>query len=301
MSHRRAVALVLLSALGFGSMALFAKAAYASGVTPTTLLALRFVLAALLLAPVVWLKGWRLPRGRALAGYVLMGCLYTAQAQSYFNALLHASSGLVGMLLYVYPVLVTVLALGLGWEAWDRRRLGLMLLATCGMAITLGGQLQGEPLGIALALLAAGIYAVYILLGNCLSRGRQDTHPLAACVVILATAAVTNCGLALWRGVSLPGSIQGWLAVGAIALFCTAMAIACFLSGVQRIGAAQTSILSTFEPVVTLGIGVALLHESVSASQVLGGAMVLVAVVLLARQPAAAPVALVQARSNVCL
>ncbi|HAT31666.1 MAG TPA: EamA family transporter [Janthinobacterium sp.] len=285
MSHRRAVALVLLSAVGFGSMALFAKAAYASGVNPSTLLALRFVLASALLAPVVWLKDWRLPRGRALAGYVLMGCLYTAQAQSYFNALLYASSGLVGMLLYVYPVLVTVLALLLGWEKMDGRRLALMLLATCGMAVTLGGQLQGRPAGIVLALLAAGIYAVYILLGNRLARVRQDPHPLAACVVILATAAAANTLLALWRGVALPGSAQGWLAVAAIALFCTAMAIACFLSGVKIIGAAQSSILSTLEPVVTLGIGVAMLHESVSASQLLGGAMVLVAVVLLARRP----------------
>ncbi|WP_317205896.1 DMT family transporter [Janthinobacterium sp.] len=297
MSHRRAVALVLLSAVGFGSMALFAKAAYASGVTPSTLLALRFVLAALMLAPLVWIKGWALPRGRVLAGYIVMGCMYTAQSQSYFTALLHASSGLVGMLLYVYPVLVTLLALLLGWERLDRRMLTLMLVAVGGMAITLGGKLQGEPIGIALALLAATIYAVYILLGNRLSRSRQDTNPMAACVVIMSTAGVTNTGLALWSGVALPATAGGWLAVAAIALFSTAVAIACFLSGVKAVGAAQASILSTLEPVITLGLGVAMLHESVSASQLLGGALVLTAVVLLAqRAPArATPGVLAQA------
>lgn len=291
MPHRRPLVLVLLSTVGFGSMALFASAAYASGVTPSTLLALRFVLATLMLAPVVWLKGWRLPRGRILAGYMLMGCLYTAQSQSYFNALLHASSGLVGMLLYVYPVLVTALALLLGWEKCGRRMLALMLLAVGGMAITLGGQLQGRPAGIALALLAAAIYAVYILLGKRLSHSPQEIHPMVACVVIMATAAVANTGLALWNGVALPAGAGAWLAVGAIALFSTAMAIACFLSGVKSIGAAQASILSTFEPVVTLGIGVALLGETVSASQLLGGALVLTAVVLLARRPRARPAA----------
>lgn len=292
MAHRRAVALVLLSAVGFGSMALFANAAYVSGVTPSTLLALRFVLAALMLAPLVWIKGLRLPRGRALAGYIVMGGMYTAQSQSYFNALLHASSGLVGLLLYVYPVLVTALALMLGWEKLDRRMLVLMLMAVGGMAITLGGQLQGQPVGIALALLAAAIYALYILLGNQLSRSGPEVHPLAACVVIMATAAVSNSGLALWNGVALPGTGEGWLAVAAIALFSTAVAIACFLSGVKEVGAAQASILSTLEPVVTLGLGVAMLHESVSASQLLGGALVLTAVVLLAQRPPARPVAI---------
>lgn len=287
MSHRNAVGLVLLSAVGFGSIALFASAAYASGVTPTTLLALRFVLAALMLAPMVWLKRLRLPRGRNLAGYIVMGLLYTAQSQCYFNALLYASSGLVGLLLYVYPVLVTVLAVLLGWESWNRRMLVLMAVATGGMAITLGGKLQGQPAGIALGLLAAGIYSVYILLGTRLSRSEQDTHPLAACVVILATAGVVNTGLAAWNGFAWPGSASGWFGVATIALVSTAMAIACFLSGVQRIGAAQASILSTFEPVVTMAIGVVLLHEQVSTSQLLGGAMVLVAVILLAQRPSA--------------
>src|SRR4051794_11605686 len=109
MSHRSAVLLVLLSALGFGCIAMFAKIAYAAGVSPTMLLFLRFVLAVAVLAPVVWIKRIPLPRGRVLAGFMLMGALYTAQAQSYFTALLYASSSLVSLLLYIYPVLVTML------------------------------------------------------------------------------------------------------------------------------------------------------------------------------------------------
>lgn len=289
MSHRRAVILVLLSTLGFGSMGWFANIAYASGVTPSSLLALRFILASLFLLPVVWLKGWRLPRAGNLAGYILMGILYTAQAQSYFNALLYASSGLVALLVYVYPVLVTVLALLLGWEKADRRLFALLALACAGMAITLGGQQQGRAVGIVLGLMAAAIYSVYILLGRHLSQNEQDTHPLAASVVILATAAIGNTGLALWHGVKLPASANGWLAVGLIALFSTALAIGFFLIGVKRIGASQASIFSTFEPVVTLVIGAAILKESVNTSQIFGGGLVLLAVILLAlRSPSIA-------------
>ncbi|HYD93728.1 MAG TPA: DMT family transporter [Noviherbaspirillum sp.] len=282
LSRPLAVALVLLSAVGFGSLALFAKIAYASGITPTMLLALRFALAVALLAPVVWIRRLPLPRGKALAGFALMGALYTAQSQCYFTALIHASSGLVGLLLYLYPVLVTLLAVALGWEKLDRRTVLLLALALAGMAIMLGGDLQGSPLGITLGLLAAGVYAVYIVLGGRLTLG---TDPLAATLVVLTTAGIGNGALALAGGSSLPGDAVTWMAILAIALFSTVMAIACFLVGIKYVGPSQASIISTLEPVVTLCLGIALLGESVSGGQLAGGAMVLAAVVLLARRP----------------
>jgi drug/metabolite transporter (DMT)-like permease len=283
MSRQFSIGLILLSALGFGSMALFAKIAYANGASPATVLVLRFVLAAGLLAPVVWIRRIPLPRGRVLAGFALMGALYTAQSQSYFTALLYASSGLVGLLLYIYPVLVTVLAVLLRYEVLDRRTFLVLLLATAGMVITLGGDLQGQPLGIALALLAAAVYAVYIVIGGRLTQG---TDPLAGTLVVLAAAAVCNGVLALAGGATLPGNASAWLAIGAIALFSTVMAAAAFLVGIKHVGAAQGSIISTLEPVVTICLGVALLGESITASQLFGGAMVLGAVILLARRPA---------------
>ncbi|WP_334186456.1 DMT family transporter [Noviherbaspirillum sp.] len=282
MSRHSAIALVLLSALGFGTMALFAKVAYAGGVTPTVLLALRFTLAVALLAPVVWAKRMALPRGRVLAGFALMGLLYTAQSQSYFTALLHASSGLVGLLLYVYPVLVTLLALALGWEKPERRTFMLLAIAVAGIAITLGGNLQGSPLGIALGLLAAAVYAVYILIGG---RVTRDIQPLAGTLVVMATAAVANGALAVAGGQSLPTGASTWLAIGAISLFSTVIAVGALLAGIRHIGPAQASIISTLEPVITLCLGALLLGETIGTGQVVGGVMVLGAVVMLARRP----------------
>ncbi len=284
MSRQAAVVLVLLSALGFGSMALFAKIAYAAGVSPSMLLALRFLLAVAILAPLVWLKRLPLPRGRALAGFVLMGALYTAQSQSYFTALVYASSGLVGLLLYIYPVLVTLFAVAFGWEKLDRRTLTLLVLAITGLAITLGGNLQGQPFGIALGILAACIYSVYIVIGG---RLTQHADPLAATLVVMAAAAIGNGMFAAAGNSVLPGGVAAWLAVGAIALFSTVIAIGTFLIGIKYIGASKASIISTLEPVITICLGVAFLGESVSLNQLVGGAMVLLAVVMLAQRPRA--------------
>lgn len=286
MSRRSAIFLVLLSAVGFGSIALFARTAYAAGVSPTMLLAWRFLLAVAILAPVVWLRRLPMPRGRALAGFALMGALYTAQSQCYFTALMHASSGLVGLLLYIYPVLVTLIALAFGWEKMDRRMLVLLLIAIAGLAIMLGGHLQGRPFGIALGILAAAIYAVYITIGG---RITQDTDPLAATLVVMITAALGNGAFAVAAGDAMPAGLHAWLAIAAIALFSTVIAICTFLVGIKYIGAPRASIVSTLEPVVTICLGVVFLGESVSPQQLVGGAMVLAAVALLAQRPKAEP------------
>ena len=111
---------VLISAIGFGSMALFANMAYADGVDTFSLLTLRFVIAASLLGALAVVRGARFPRGRALRSYAGMGVVYTAMAWGYFGALHHAPSATVALVLYVYPILVALAAFALrldrfGW------------------------------------------------------------------------------------------------------------------------------------------------------------------------------------------
>ena len=146
----------------------------------------------------------------------------------------------------------------------------------------LGGNLQGQPLGIALGILGAAIYAVYITIGG---RITQNTDPLAATLVVMATAALGNGSFALASGDPLPAGGMAWLAIAAIALFSTVIAIGTFLIGIKVIGPARASIISTLEPVVTICLGVVFLGESVSPQQLVGGAMVLAAVALLAQRP----------------
>ena len=76
--------------------------------------------------------------------------------------------------------------------------------------------------------------------------------------------------------------------------------IVTFMLGMARVGASTASIVSTFEPVVTVALAVALYGEALGPLQALGGALVLAAVVALqprgarARVLAAAPRPLVR-------
>lgn len=70
----------------------------------------------------------------------------------------------------------------------------------------------------------------------------------------------------------------------AIALLSTVLAILTFFAGLQRLGAARASMLSTLEPVVTVILAALLLGEHVGLTQALGGGLILAGVLWLTRK-----------------
>lgn len=275
------VAYVAASALCFGSMPVFARRAYADGVDPSTLLLLRFGVAAAVVWVLFLVRRARLPRGRGLAMLVGMGALgYAGQAFSYFTALTLASAGLVALLLYLYPALVALLSWLVLRHPLTRLQLAALGMALLGSLLTIGRAGDGAPLGIALALLAALIYSVYILVG---ARLPADVTPTASTAVVTSSAALVYAAVAAVAGVRLPASAGGWLAVLAVAVVGTVLAIVFFLAGLERLGAVRTSVYSTLEPAFTLGLAALLLGEQVTPLRLGGGLLILGAVLLLAR------------------
>jgi drug/metabolite transporter (DMT)-like permease len=275
------VACIVASATAFGAMPIFGKLAYADGVDVPSLLFLRFGLAGALMVVVMRVRGMAWPRGRTLWLLAAMGGLgYVGQSFCYFAALQYASAGLTALLLYLYPAIVTVLSAVLA-----RRRLsGLRMLAVVatlfGTGLAVGGSLAGSTLGILLGATAALIYSVYILVGE---RVTPVSGAMASATVILLAAACV-CGLAvLVRGPAFPSSAVGWAAVGSIATLSTVVAVITFFAGMARLGAADAATLSTLEPVVSIVLAAMFLDEALGQWQIVGGAIVLGAVILLAR------------------
>jgi drug/metabolite transporter (DMT)-like permease len=73
----------------------------------------------------------------------------------------------------------------------------------------------------------------------------------------------------------------------AIAGICTVLPIAAFFAGLARLGPARASILSTIEPVITILLAALVLGETIGLLQILGGALILSAGVVVGRQPQA--------------
>ena len=273
--------LVALSAVAFGTMPILGVWAYRDGTSTWALLLVRFGIAAVLLALVARRRRIRMPPLRRTLALSAMGGLgYVGQAYCYFSALQYAQASLVALLLYLYPAFVAVLAAVFLRERLSAAVLVALGLALSGTALVVGGG-SGRPLGIALAVAAAVIYSVYITVGSAVTAGLD---PIAVALVICTSATVTAGLVVVLRTVqgqapSFPGSLVGWAAVSAIAVFASVVAILAFFAGLQRLGPTRTAVLSTLEPVVTVVLAGWLLAESMSPVQLLGGAVVVAAVI----------------------
>jgi drug/metabolite transporter (DMT)-like permease len=279
---RVGLGLCLVSAAGFGSLAVFGKQAYAGGLGVVGVLAIRFLVAAPLLVGLAlaarrslrvgWPVAWRL--------LGLGGIGYAIQATLFFNALTRISAGLASLLLYLYPALVTAGAVALGRARLDRAIVAGLALSLAGIVGVLG--LPGErldALGVALGLASAGWYTCYILVGEYLLRG---VDPLAASAYVTSGAAVTFLGTAvLSGGRALEATPGAYAAAAAMAVVGTALAIATFLAGMARVGSSWASIASSFEPVFTVALGVAVLGDPLGPGKLAGGLLVVAGAVLL--------------------
>jgi drug/metabolite transporter (DMT)-like permease len=275
--------LCLLSAVGFGAMAIFGKLAYDSGVDVTELLLMRFALAAALLTVVAVAKGALrgVSRRTVLAGLGMGAIGYATQAGLYFGALKRMDASLLVLILYVYPALVLIGAVALGRERASVRRVAALLIALAGTALVLGGAASGslDALGTAMGFGSALAYTVYILIGDRVGVGVSPVA-LSAFVCLGATctfllASVTSSGLHFTFGA------EGWAWVAAIAVVSTVAAILCFFAGLARVGPSAASILSTLEPVVTVALAATAFGESLRAVQLIGAALVLGAVLVM--------------------
>jgi drug/metabolite transporter (DMT)-like permease len=290
---RRGIAFVVMSAVAFGAMAILARFAFASGVDTTTLLALRFALAAV--AMLAWSRGrgLPLPRGSTLAVLVALGALgYGGQAICYFTALTLAPAGLAALLLYLHPALVAVLAATFLHERLNAAKLAALGAALAGTALTVAPAMAGEALalapqvlaGIGFAIASAAFYAGYIIVASWIGR-RADALPMST--VVIASAAAVFVIAALVRGPQWPATATGWLAVAGISLLSTVLAITLYFAGLERIGPVRASTLSTVEPLCTVVLAAWVLDESIAPVQLAGGALILAAAVLIARARAA--------------
>lgn len=284
MSRRRTIGVLLAatSAASFGVMPILTKIAYRDGASALGVLAIRFALAgAILLALAILLKQ-PLPRGRALLAVAALGGIgYVLESACYFLALQRTSAGLTALLLYAYPALVVLLSAAVARRAPSRVTLGLVALALVGTALTIGRPGGGQVLGIVLGLSAALSYSVYIVVSSHVVEGLA---PLAVSGVVMAAAGVVDGAAALVVRPGVPQHLHGWLALGGVALFGSVVAVWAFFEGLRRLGPADTAVVSTLEPVVSVALGAAVLGEAFGVLQVVGGVLVLAAVIALARR-----------------
>jgi drug/metabolite transporter (DMT)-like permease len=307
-------AIVVIAASLFGTLGPLSRFAYDAGMEPLAFVGWRAFIGLIATAAFV---AWRVRRGdeavvrwaalparerlllgvAALTGFTLNFAMFIA-----FDLVTIA---LALLAFYTFPAMVAVAAVALGREQLDRPKLVALALALAGMVAVVAGQLDPAAgiefnwLGVALALSAAVSQAVFVTISR---DGYRSVPTDQAMTVIMLTTVV--CALVVAVATGAAGTLAyplGDPSVLPLVLFTGVFAAAVpsllFLTGIRLIGGLRAGILMLFEPVVGVALAAILLDEGLQPIQVLGGAAILVAAIILQRaardepeiEPAATP------------
>lgn len=290
------VVLASSAALLFAVNGTVSKLALESGLSSLRLVEVRSAGAAVcLVALCLVLRPRALRVGRREIGFlVVAGIVGIGLVQwFYFVAIARLPVGIALLLEYLAPVLVVLWVRFVRGEQVRSRVWAALALCVVGLAVVaqVWRGLTLDGLGVLAGLAAAVSLAAYYLTGE---RGLADRDALSLAAWTFTSAALFWSLLQPWWTypwarlgalVDLPGPLDGntvpvWLLVSYVVVGGTVLPYVFILGALLQLGSARTGLLGMAEPVLAGLVAWVVLSEALSAVQLLGGAVVLVGIVL---------------------
>lgn len=279
-SRARGVALAIVSAITFSSLGLFARLAYSQGMAPSQALAWRFTLAGIVLWVMLVRKGGHRRPWREYRNALLLGLLgFAPQAGLFFLTVRYLSPGLASLLLYLYPAFVVFLSMVFLKRPPRPAQLFALLFSTAGCTLTLWTRGDYPAVGYALGVIVALAYGVYLIVSEKVVEGLD---PIFITANLMVSAAVIYWILTVAGGdVLVPGTPAAIAGVVGIAVVGSVIPIVTLFAAIRIIGSADTSLVSTIEPLFTVALSALLYGERLTSLQLGGGALIVTGVLLL--------------------
>lgn len=289
---RRGLLMAATASVLFSAKAIVAKLLYRHGVDALDVLALRMLFSAPLFFAIAlwqWHRHDRLS-WREAASVLALGLLgYYLSSYLDFLGLQYISAALERLILFLSPSFVLLLS-----AIVLRRRIGAsewtaLALAYGGIVLVFAHDLQlgGDRvvLGAGLVLGSALSYALYLLGSGELVKRLGPWRLVAYAMLVSTVAVLTHFGATRsWQQLRLPPEVYALSAVNAV--FCTVMPVVMTMLAVARIGAPSAAQAGMVGPVSTLFLGAWLLHEPVTAWQLVGSGLVLAGMYVLSTRKA---------------
>lgn len=275
----------LTSAFFLGMTPVFGKQAILLGMEPLAVVAIRTVLAALLLFLVMFFFYRKFlfiyPAG-------LLGCLLAGWVNGLGSLFFYSSLGRIdaslGQLLYsLYPLFLVL------WLALDRQtpsRLTILRLVLALPAIILLTQVEGDKvdlIGVLQMLVASALYALHLPINQ---RVLYDMPaPTVTLYTLIAMSAIVVptflfSGSAIVLNSSTNGIQEFWWPILGLTLVTFFSRITLFM-GVKQLGGMQTALLGLSELLVTVFFAYIWLHERLSPAQWVGTILLIISIMLI--------------------
>ena len=281
------IVFAFVGVLAFSFRPILIKLSYAAHpVSPVTLLFLRMTLS----LPFFLVIGWWLrnqePRltkrdWAAIAGLGFLG--YYAASFLDFVGLQWVGAGVGRLILYLFPTLVLLLSFVFLHKKPTWREIAALVLSYAGIALVLSNQLGIESrlfaLGAALVFASALCYAAYLVAGSQVVKRVGSMRFTAYSTVVATVPAVLQFAVMESPGaLELPPAVWGYAIV--LATVVTVLPLFLQAEALHRIGANHFALIGAVGPVsvaVTSALG---LDEPFTWIQALGGALVILGVLL---------------------
>lgn len=212
--------------------------------------------------------------------FILGAISYSGSSGFYFIASQSIGTGPAMVVFFSFPLFVSLFA-WLAGECCMNKYIFTSLLAMVLGLVCLKGQGHHtlHLTGIFFAMLGAVSFAAYVY-GSQHTTKNIDAR-LLTLLVCLGNTLVFFLIACYKKQFFMPHSFIAWAYMAALGILATALPIQCLLSGLTHISPVKASILSVLEPVVTLILGLMLLHETISTMQIIGIFIVLLGAILI--------------------
>ncbi len=272
----------IITGITYGLNPLFAVPLMNNGASIESILFFRYTFAVVLLAAFLILTRQSFRITARQAGVLLaLGLLYTSSSIFLFEAYNYIASGLATTLIFLYPVLVAIIMVFLrvvpSWPVW------LSIAATFGGVIIMTQGSGGDslnPIGIALSLGSALVYALFIVIINRSKAIAQISNTLLTFYSLTVGAIVFLGKISFSEAPISAGITTGgdWLNLAGLALLPTIVSTATLAIATRNIGATKASVLGVFEPITAILIGTLMFGEPLTTNILLGIGIAIVAV-----------------------
>jgi drug/metabolite transporter (DMT)-like permease len=278
------VALYVLLCVIWGSTWLVIKVGY-GGLGPFTVASLRFLLAGILLAPIIPALNARWPRGRtewsvvACVGIVLFGADY---GLIYWGEQF-IDSGLTAILFATLPLFTVAFAhVYIPGDRITVRKLAGTLLAFLGVVALFGESLRVDAGTLApmAAIIVATVCAAAA--GVVAKRHGAALHAAAlnAPAMLIGGIVLVAAAFATGERVHLPSDVRTWAAIGYLAIVGSVVSFLVYFSLLKTWSVTSLSFISVFTPAIALALGFVFLDERPTLWTGVGAMLILAGVAL---------------------
>ncbi|XTZ39913.1 drug/metabolite exporter YedA [Salmonella enterica] len=247
---------------------------------PFMMAGVRFLSAGLLLLLFLLLTGHKLPPLRPLVNAAIVGVLLLAVGNGLVTVAEHQNvpSGIAAVVVATVPLFTLCFSHFFGIPTRKLEWTGIAIGLAGIILLNSGGNLSGNPWGGLLILIGSiswafgSVYGARVELPDGMMAGAIEM--LAAGIVLLAASAFTG-----ERLTTLP-SLQGFMAVGYLALFGSIIAINAYMYLIRNVSPAVATSYAYVNPVVAVLLGTGFGGEHLSSVEWLALGIIIMAVVL---------------------